>query len=127
MVRQKIRRPEQLALRICGLGSAPRAGRLAVVTIDDYHMVMKDRVGVAELKARLSAWLRVVRRGRTLTVVDRDTPVALLMPVPPGGGNLVVRPPRGRVKAFHDVPLPPPLKLTTDVVRLLLDERQGER
>ena len=90
-------------------------------------MVMKDRVGVAELKPRLSAWLRVVRRGRTLTVVDRDTPIALLMPVPPGGGSLVVRLPRGRVKGFHDVVLPPPLELTTDVVRLLLDERQGER
>jgi len=96
------------------------------VTIDDYHVVMKDRVGVAELKARLSAWLRVVRRGRTLTVVDRDTPVALLTPVHPAGGNLIIRAPRGKM-AVHAVRLPPPLKLRTDVVRLLLDERQSER
>lgn len=96
-----------------------------MMTIDDYHGAMKDRVGVAELKARLSAWLRLVRRGRTLTVMDRDTPVALLTPVSPTGGNLVIRPPRGKV-AVHEVPLPPPLKLRTDVVRLLLDERQSE-
>ena len=99
---------------------------LVIMTSDDYHMTMKDRVGIAELKARLSAWLRLVRRGRTLTVMDRDTPVALLTPVSPTGGNLVIRAPRGKV-AVHEVPLPPPLKLRTDVVRLLLEERQSER
>ena len=31
----------------------------------------------AELKNKLSAYLRAVRRGRTLTVLDRDTPVEL--------------------------------------------------
>src|SRR5207244_4161099 len=35
-----------------------------------------DTVGIAELKARLSEHLRAVRRGRTLTVLDRDRPVA---------------------------------------------------
>jgi antitoxin (DNA-binding transcriptional repressor) of toxin-antitoxin stability system len=99
---------------------------LAIMTSDDYQMTMKDRVGVAELKARLSAWLRLVRRGRTLTVMDRDTPVALLTPVSPTGGNLVIRAPRGEL-AIHEVPLPPPLKLRTDVVQLLLDDRQSER
>ena len=93
---------------------------------DDYHMAMRDRVGVAELKARLSAWLRLVRRGRTLTVMDRDTPVALLTPVSLTGGNLVIRAPRGKL-AVHEVPLPPPLKLRTDVVRLLLHDRRSER
>ena len=33
-------------------------------------------VGIAELKARLSEHLKSVRRGRTLTVLDRETPVA---------------------------------------------------
>src|SRR5438309_2184879 len=35
-----------------------------------------DTVGIAELKARLSEHLRAVRRARTLTVLDRDRPVA---------------------------------------------------
>ena len=34
------------------------------------------KVGVAALKARLSEYLREVRRGRTVIVVDRDTPIA---------------------------------------------------
>jgi prevent-host-death family protein len=42
-------------------------------------MVMKT-VGIAELKARLSEYLKVVRKGRTLTVLDRETPVARIVP-----------------------------------------------
>lgn len=37
-------------------------------------------VGIADLKARLSEHLRSVRRGNTVTVFDRDTPVAQLVP-----------------------------------------------
>ena len=38
------------------------------------------KVRVAELKAHLSEHLRRVRGGRTLTVLDRDTPVARIVP-----------------------------------------------
>jgi len=37
-------------------------------------------VGIADLKARLSEHLRLVKKGRSLTVLDRDTPVARLVP-----------------------------------------------
>ncbi len=37
-------------------------------------------VRLAELKAHLSEHLRRVRGGRTLTVLDRDTPVARIVP-----------------------------------------------
>ena len=39
-----------------------------------------SRIGIADLKAHLSEHLRKVRSGRTLTVVDRDTPVASIVP-----------------------------------------------
>ena len=39
-----------------------------------------SHVGIAELKARLSEHLRVVRNGGTLTVLDRDTPLARIVP-----------------------------------------------
>ncbi len=78
---------------------------------------------IAELKARLSAYLRRVRRGESITVLDRDTPVARLVPL--GVDALLsVRPPRGRL---HDVRLPPPLAIEGDVVEVLLEERQVER
>ena len=38
-------------------------------------------VRIAELKARLSEYLRAVRRGETIAVMDRDTPVAQIVPI----------------------------------------------
>ena len=39
-----------------------------------------ERVTVAELKSRLSHYLREVRAGKSFTVVSRDIPVANLGP-----------------------------------------------
>ena len=83
-------------------------------------------VKIAELKARLSEYLRVVRRGDVLTVLDRETPIARIVPYAPGTG-LTVRHASVRAPGLHKVPLPPPLKTGVDVVALLLEERQGER
>ena len=38
------------------------------------------RVGIADLKAHLSQHLRRVKGGRTITIVDRDRPVAQIVP-----------------------------------------------
>ena len=94
------------------------------MTSYDYVMTM-TQVGIAELKARLSEYLRSVRRGRSITVLDRDTPVARLVPYIES--DLIrVREPQ-EPGSIHDVELPPPLPIDFDVVELLLEERQGER
>jgi prevent-host-death family protein len=49
-------------------------------------MTMKS-VSVAELKAKLSHYLREVREGASFTVVSRDIPVATLGPYEPGDGD----------------------------------------
>lgn len=41
---------------------------------------MGKGVRIADLKARLSEHLRTVRRGTSLVVMDRDTPVARIVP-----------------------------------------------
>ena len=41
---------------------------------------METAVKIAELKARLSAYLRSVRAGDEIIVKDRDTPIARLVP-----------------------------------------------
>jgi prevent-host-death family protein len=87
---------------------------------------MKTTVRIAELKSRLSAYLRRVRRGQTITVLDRDTPVARLEPVAGGASRLVVREPSAGAARPGDVRLPPPLRLKRDVMESLRDER-GER
>jgi prevent-host-death family protein len=96
------------------------------MTIKDYHIVMKKTVRVAELKSRLSEYLRRVRRGETVTVLDRDTPIARLTPLAPGPAALTVRRPAPGAPRPGAVPLPPPLRLKTDVRALLAAER-GER
>lgn len=39
-----------------------------------------SNVRIADLKARLSEHLRAVRNGGTVTVLDRDTPIARIVP-----------------------------------------------
>ena len=83
-------------------------------------------VRIAELKSRLSEHLRKVRAGRTITVLDRDTPIARIVPY--GEGTpLVVRSPIPGAPRLQRVPLPPALRLRDDIVSLLLEERQGNR
>ncbi len=81
-------------------------------------------VKVAELKARLSEYLRAVRRGHPVTVCDRDTPIARLVPYTTTGEALAVRQP---IRALHDVPMPPPLGRPVDSLAVLLEERQPSR
>jgi prevent-host-death family protein len=82
------------------------------------------QVKIANLKAHLSEHLRSVRRGESITVLDRDTPVARLVPVGSSENGLVIRPAKTHRK-FSDIPLPPkPAGLKTDPVQLLLEDRQ---
>ncbi len=84
-------------------------------------------VRIADLKSRLSEHLRKVRAGRSLTVLDRDTPIARIVPYEDNGAALTVRAPLPGAPKLHHVTLPPPLRLRRDIVKLLLEERQGER
>lgn len=84
---------------------------------------MSRPVRIAELKANLSAYLRRVKRGETVTVMERDTPVAQLVPIEASHAPIRIRRARGH---FGEVRLPPPLRTRSDIVTLLLEER-GER
>ena len=83
-------------------------------------------VRIAELKARLSEYLRSVRRGPILTVTDRDTPIAQIIPYDGGPAPLTVRHPLPDATKLASLRMPPPLALRTDVVKLLSQER-GDR
>ncbi len=86
-----------------------------------------NTVRIADLKSRLSEHLRKVRRGGSLTVLDRDTPIARIVPYEGDGASLKVRSPSPDAPKLQRVPLPPPLRLHRDIVKFLLEERQGER
>ena len=95
------------------------------MTICDYHIVMK-RVRIADLKARLSAHLRSVRRGEVITVLDRETPIARIVPHREAGPLLTVRSRRPGA-TLQSLRLPPPLRVDVDAVQLLLEDRRGGR
>lgn len=78
------------------------------------------------MKARLSEYLRAVRNGETIAVLDRETPVAQLVPMR-ARVVLRIRKPVAGTPAPNRVTLPKPLKLDVDIVDLLLEERQSHR
>jgi prevent-host-death family protein len=88
-------------------------------------MTMK-KVRIAALKARLSEHLRAVRRGEPIVVLDRETPVAQIVPVRDRSALRLRVPPPGAPPP-NRVPLPKPADLDVDVVALLLEERLGHR
>jgi antitoxin (DNA-binding transcriptional repressor) of toxin-antitoxin stability system len=84
-------------------------------------------IRIAELKRQLSKHLRSVRAGGSLTVLDRDTPIARIVPWQEGDPLLKVRAPIAGAPRLHRVRLPVALALDRDIVELLIGERQGER
>lgn len=97
------------------------------MTIYGHNMVMKtdreDSVRIADFKARMGRHLRKVRRGHPLTLLDRNTPIAEIIPYSPGGRLKIRRPTRSTA----DVRLLPPLKQPINSLKALAEERQDRR
>lgn len=87
------------------------------MTIDDYNVVMKT-VGIADLKAHLSEHLRSVRQGRPVTIMDRQTPVARLVPYEAGPVEV-----RRATRGPRTLDLPDSPSQPTDSLAVLLDDR----
>jgi prevent-host-death family protein len=88
------------------------------MTSHDYHMVM-SRVRIADLKAHLSEHLRKVRAGHTLTVLDRDVPIARIIPYDDTAPLDI----RRATRKPSELRLPPPLSSPVDAVAVLLEDR----
>ena len=75
-------------------------------------------VGIADLKARLSEHLRSVRNGDSLTVLDRNTPIARIVPY--ASQPLEIR---KATRPLRTLKLPSKPAKRTDSVALLVDDR----
>jgi prevent-host-death family protein len=77
------------------------------------------KVSIAGLRAHLRHYLRHVRAGRILTVMDRSTPVATIVPY------TAVMPLEVRAATCKpsDVPLPSPVCGVTDSTTVLMKDR----
>jgi prevent-host-death family protein len=78
-----------------------------------------SNVRIADLKARLSEHLRAVRNGGTVTVLDRDTPVARIVPY--AAQSLEIRKAKRRVR---DLKLPAKPASRTDSLAVLIEDRR---
>ncbi len=76
-------------------------------------------VKIADLKAHLSQHLRKVRRGRSLTVLDRETPIARIVPIAPQTPLEV----RRATRRPPDLAPAPPAPAPTDSLSVLLQDR----
>lgn len=88
------------------------------MTRHDHNQVM-IKVGIADLKAHLSQHLRRVRSGRTLTIMDRDTPVARIVPYEAEAPLEM----RRATRRPRDLRRPEPSSKPTDSVAVLLQDR----
>ena len=82
-------------------------------------VTMSTRVGIAELKAHLSEYVKRARAGETIVVYDRDTPVVELRPL---GADLPIRRPTRPISDLLDIE-PVKTKFPVDVVALLREDR----
>ncbi len=79
-------------------------------------------VRIAELKAHLSEHLRAVQEGAVVTVLDRNTPIARIVPVEDTAQAVVIRPAK---RDWRGLTLPEPSP-GSDIVSVLREER-GDR
>jgi prevent-host-death family protein len=80
-------------------------------------------VRIAELKSHLSHHLRRVQAGEPLTVLDRNTPIARLVPLNALDDVVITKPAPGSPR-IGSIKMPPASKLDFDVVDLLLEDRR---
>lgn len=100
------------------VGLRGKTDAVDAMTTHDHNEVM-SRVGIADLKAHLSRHLRRVRGGRSITVLDRDTPVARIVPYDAEAPLEV----RRAIRKPSDLRVPPPMASPTDSLSILLRDR----
>jgi prevent-host-death family protein len=92
---------------------------------------------ISELRDRLSEYLARVRKGETVIVYDRDTPIARIEPIARAPKDLpewvleaerrgIATPPK--IRDGKRLPMPPPKpKKPLDLLEALLEERRSGR
>ena len=88
---------------------------------------MKAEVGIAELKGKLSAYLRAVRKGGEIVIKDRETPIARLVPYERARTRLETIPPTMSLQEVDKLPFFRPKGLKPGDVDEALREVRRDR
>ena len=81
------------------------------------------RVLISELKSHLSEHLRAVQGGEPIVVMDRKTPIARIVPYDNPAHGIVIRKPKPGAPLVRDIPMPPPVAIDVDLMKVLEEER----
>jgi prevent-host-death family protein len=85
------------------------------------------QAGIAELKGKLSEYLRVVRKGGEVVIKDRDTPIARLVPYAESRPRLEIIPPTMSLMELDKLPFFQPKGLTPGALEEALREERRDR
>jgi len=87
--------------------------------------ISKKRVNISTVKAHLTRYLRLVRKGETITILDRDTPIAQILPFLNSGLPLlrIFKATKG-IHELDKVCISPKLN-TFDYMQLLREDRDA--
>lgn len=89
--------------------------------------IQKDelQVNVSTLKAKLSYYLGMVKKGYTCTITDHRLPIASVLPFKEKGSKLNSTPPKRNFSkiARHFMPVKIDFKVKVDSTTLLLEDR----
>ena len=101
------------------------------MAFENGHVIAMKSVNIAELKNRLSHYLRQVRRGESILVRDRDTVIARIEPVrgPAADEDERIASLIARGVLTRGAPITPELfrnrpRISADVVAALLKDRE---
>ena len=83
------------------------------------------RVKIADLKNNLSKYLRAAEGGETIEVLDRDRPIARIVPAERGERIRWIKPKRP-FSEIRDERYPPAGRPGFDIVEILLEDRRKE-
>lgn len=91
---------------------------------------MSDGVNVRELRQNLSVHLKLVKAGRTLRVLERGRPVALLTPLPGNARALERLVSEGRAApprlSLADLPAPARIRASLTATEALRQQREED-
>lgn len=96
------------------------------MAISGYDSLMLE-VGIAELKGKLSEYLRAVRKGAEVVIKDHDTPIARLVPYAESRPRLETIPRTMSLKEMDKLPYFRPKGLKPGALKEALAEERGDR
>lgn len=92
------------------------------------HGVMKSKVGIAEFKAHLSAYVRAAQKGSEIIIKDRQTPVAKLVPIQEPMVGEIRRATRSVAEVERMLAArPPEPPIPREVFERILEEERADR